>query len=100
MEQRHLILFGPRKAVRESRTRQRLLDLSIKPLAEIAVYKCATTVEKFGARVGKVLAKYKMGKFIQWAIEADPQQKKCCPHRLTWSISTEKVEREKRFVGC
>jgi hypothetical protein len=97
---RYCLCRNPQTAVRESQTRQRLLDLTTKGLAEIAAYKRATTVEKLGARVGKVLAKYKMGKFIQWAIEADPQQEKSCQHRLTWSINAEKVEHEKRFDGC
>jgi hypothetical protein len=97
---RYCLCRNPQTAVRESQTRQRLLDLTTKSLAEIAAYKRATTVEKLGARVGKVLAKYKMGKFIQWAIEADPQQEKSCQHRLTWSINAEKVEHEKRFDGC
>ncbi|WPL17512.1 Transposase [Thiorhodovibrio winogradskyi] len=97
---RYCLCRNPQTAVRESQTRQRLLDLTTKTLTEIAAYKRATTVEKLGARVGKVLAKYKLGKFIQWAIEADPQQEKSCQHRLTWSIKTEKVEHEKRFDGC
>lgn len=41
-----------------------------------------------------------MGKFIHWAIEADPQQEKSARHRLTWSIDVEKVQQEKRFDGC
>jgi transposase len=97
---RYCLCRNPQTAVRESQTRQRLLDLTASALAEVAAYKRATTVEKLGARVGKVLAKYKMGKFIQWAIEADPQQDRSCAHRLIWSINTQKVEREQRFDGC
>ncbi len=97
---RYCLCRNPQTAVRESQTRQRLLDLTTKTLAEIAAYKRATTVEKLGARVGKVLAKYKMGKFIQWAVEADPQHEKSSEHRLTWSIDTEKVRREQQFDGC
>jgi hypothetical protein len=41
-----------------------------------------------------------MGKFIQWAIEADPQQQTSGQHRLLWSIDAEKLEHEKRFDGC
>jgi len=100
LSRRYCLCRNPQTAQRESQTRQRLLDLTTKTLAEIAAYKRATTVEKLGARVGKVLAKYKMGKFIQWAIEADPQQETSCAHRLTWSINAEKVEQERRFDGC
>jgi len=99
-KRRYCLCRNPQTAERESQTRQRLLDLTTTALANIAAYKRATTVEKLGARVGQALAKYKMGKFIQWAIEADPQQEKSCQHRLTWSIDAEKVQREKRFDGC
>ncbi len=59
-----------------------------------------TTVEKLGARVGKVLAKYKMGKFIDWSIDADKANAASRQHRLSWSIDTEKVAHEQRFDGC
>jgi transposase len=97
---RYCLCRNPQTAERESQTRQRLLDLTTTALAEIAAYKRATTVEKLGARVGKVLANYKMGKFIQWAIAADPQQETSRAHRLTWSVNAEKVEQEQRFDGC
>jgi hypothetical protein len=99
-KRRYCLCRNPQTAERESQTRQRLLDLTTTALANIAAYKRATTVEKLGARVGQALAKYKMGKFIQWAIEADPQQEKSCQHRLTWSMDAEQVQREKRFDGC
>jgi hypothetical protein len=97
---RYCLCRNPQTAQRESQTRQRLLDLTTTALADIAAYKRATTAEKLGARVGKILAKYKMGKFIQWSIAADPQQAKSRQHRLAWSIDAEKVEQEKRFDGC
>jgi transposase len=71
-------------------------------LTEIAAYKHkrATTVEKLGARVGKALAKYKMGKFIRWSIDADKEKATSRKHRLVWSIDADKVAQEKRFDGC
>jgi len=69
-------------------------------LQRIANYKQKTTVEKLGARVGKVLAKYKMGKFIRWSIDTDKSQNTSRHHRLSWSIDTEKVAYERRFDGC
>ena len=97
---RYCLCRNPQTAQRESQTRQRLLDLTTTALADITAYKRATTAEKLGARVGKILAKYKMGKFIQWSIAADPQQAKSRQHRLAWSIDAEKVEQEQRFDGC
>ena len=97
---RYCLCRNPQTAQRESETRQRLLDLTATALAEIGAYKRATTVEKLGARVGKVLAKYKMGKFIQWSIEADQTKPTSRTHRLVWSINADKVAQEKRFDGC
>jgi len=97
---RYCLCRNPQTARRESHTRQRLLDLTAAALTEIAVYKRATTVEKLGARVGKVLAKYKMGKFIQWSIDADHEKATSRQHRLVWSIDADKVAQEKRFDGC
>jgi hypothetical protein len=97
---RYCLCRNPQTAERERQTRQRLLDLTTTALADIAAYQRATTVEKLGARVGKILAKYKMGKFIHWSIEADSQQAKSRQHRLTWSIDVDKVAQETRFDGC
>jgi len=97
---RYCLCRNPQTAQRESHTRQRLLDLTATALAEIGAYKRATSVEQLGARVGKVLAKYKMGKFIQWSIEADKEKPTSRQHRLIWSIDAEKVAQEKRFDGC
>ena len=97
---RYCLCRNPQTAQRESETRQRLLDLTATALTEIAAYKRATTVEKLGARVGKALAKYKMGKFIRWSIDADKEKATSRKHRLVWSIDADKVAQEKRFDGC
>jgi transposase len=100
LTRRYCLCRNPQTAEREHQTRQRLLDLTTAALADIAAYQRATTVEKLGARVGKILAKYKMGKFIHWSIEADAQHAKSRQHRLTWSIDADKVAQERRFDGC
>ncbi len=97
---RYCLCRNPLTAQRESDTRQRLLDLTATALEDIAAYQRKTTVEKLGARVGKVLANYKMGKFIQWSIEADKANRTSQKHRLLWSIDTDKVAQEKSFDGC
>jgi len=97
---RYCLCRNPITAQRESDTRQRLLELTATALQGIAAYKRKTTVEKLGARVGKVLAQYKMGKFIRWSIEADPANPTSRKHRLIWSIDTAKVAQEKSFDGC
>jgi hypothetical protein len=46
------------------------------------------------------MRQYKMGKFIQWSIDADPERAKSTAHRLIWSIDADKVAREQQFDGC
>jgi hypothetical protein len=97
---RYCLCRNPQTAQRETKTRERLLTLTTEALAGIAAYKRATTVATLGARVGKVLAKYKMGKFIHWSIDADPDRATSSAHRLIWSIDTDKAAREQWFDGC
>ncbi|HCS89770.1 MAG: transposase [Thiohalocapsa sp. PB-PSB1] len=97
---RYCLCRNPQAAQREHETRGRLLRLTTDALAKIAAYKRAATVETLGARVGRVLAKYKMGKFIQWSVEPDPNRAKSSEHRLHWSIKTDKMAEEQRFDGC
>jgi len=97
---RYCLCYNPATAHREGNTRQRLLTLTETGLKEIENYKRKTTVEKLGARVGKVLAKYKMGKFFHWSIEADESNKTSQQHHLVWLLDTDKVTHEQRFDGC
>jgi hypothetical protein len=97
---RYCLCRNPQTAQRERATRQRLLDLAAAALTKIGAYQRATTVEKLGARVGKVLAKYKMGKFIHWSIDADQNKVTSREHRLIWSLDADKVAQEQRFDGC
>lgn len=99
-ELRHCLCLNPITKVTEGKTRQRLLELTEENLKLIADYKKSTTVEKLGARVGRNLQKYKMGKFIVWSIEADPEKLSSRNHRLTWSLDQEKIDREKALDGC
>ncbi len=93
-------MLYPVTAERETQTRKRLLELTEKALKKIANYKQKASVERLGARVGKVLAKYKMGKFIQWSIEADATHTVSRDHHLSGHIDCQKVDDEKRFDGC
>jgi len=47
--------------------------------------------EKIGARVGRVLQRYKMGKFIDWSVKEG---------QLEWQFDQEKIAAEERFDGC
>jgi len=99
-KQRYCLCRNPATAQQEGETRQRLLELTEAGLHDIAAYKKKTTVEKLGARVGKLVAKYKMGKFIQWSIDADPANAVSRQHRIRWSMDADKIALEKRFDGC
>jgi hypothetical protein len=99
-EKRYCLCRNPVTAQREGETRQRLLELTKDGLEQIANYQRKTTVEVLGARVGKLLAKYKMGKFIHWHVHADPANKTSTAHRLEWHSDEEKIADEARFDGC
>ena len=97
---RYCLCRNPQTAQREGATRERLLALTEAGLKQISHYPRKTTVEALGARVGKLLAQYKMGKFVHWEIQADPQQQKSNAHRLRWHFAEDKIAAEKRFDGC
>lgn len=97
---RYCLCRNQATAQRVRGTRQRLLDLTEDELKNIASYKRKTTVEKLGGRVGKVLAKYKMGKFVNWSVEPDKADGTSRQHRLVWSIDKDKIAKEQSFDGC
>jgi len=97
---RYCLCKNPVTQQKETDTRTRLLKLTKNELKNIANYKKKTTVEKLGARVGKVLARYKMGKFITWSVKADATNLKSNFHELSWEIDQEKIAREEQLDGC
>jgi len=102
--ERYCLCRNPVSAQKETDTRRRLIKLTEEGLKKIAHYKQKTTVEILGARVGKHLAKYKMGKFFQWQVDADPNMdakgKKSQTHTLKWNLNEEKVTAEQSLDGC
>lgn len=98
--ERYCLCRNPLTAKSETETRKRLLGLSEEGLEKIADYKQSTTVEILGARIGKLLAQYKMGKFITWEVVRDGSRKKSKSHLVRWSIDEQKVSREQALDGC
>jgi len=90
-EQRYCLCRNPQTGDRETTTRQRLLDCTRKALDKIVGRKKKGSTEKLSAQVGKILARYKMGKFVQWRIEAG---------RLQWHFDQAHIDQEKLFDGC
>ena len=97
---RYCLCRNPQTAQREGATRERLLALTEQGLNEIGQYKRKTTVAALGARVGKLLGKYKMAKFVHWEIDADTAQPKSNAHQLRWHFDHDKIAAERRFDGC
>jgi transposase len=98
-DRRYCLCRNEATAWHESETRDRLLSLTATALDKIAGYRRKTTSEKLGARVGKVLAKYKTGKFIHWSVEP-AEQAVSAEHRLVWARDEDRITREKRLDGC
>ena len=77
---RYCLCKNAESARKDEKTREKLISLTIKELEGIANYKKKATVEELGARVGKVLQRYKMGKYIKWEVEGDEREKKSNQH--------------------
>lgn len=89
--QRYCLCRNPKSAERETRTRKALLDVTRTALEKISQSKRKGTPEAIGKRVGKVFAKTKMEKFVQWEV------KEGC---LLWSFKEDKVYAEQLLDGC
>jgi hypothetical protein len=60
-------------------------------LDKIAGSKRRASAKTLGARVGRVLERSKMGKFVRWDV---------LDGRLSWSFDQDKIVAEKLFDGC
>ena len=97
---RYCLCKNAESANRDEKTREKLIELTIAGLEEIRDYKKKTTVEVLGARVGRVLQKYKMGKYISWEVEGDKEEEKSTKHKLMWSKKEEAIAKAKELDGC
>ena len=116
LKKRYCLCRNPETAKRETYTRQNLLELTRQKLEAIAQGRSGKKKDKgnqadpdkktkaktgkkakrpspetVGARVGRVLHRYKMGKFVQWSA---PEGK------LEWRFDQDKIKAEERFDGC
>jgi hypothetical protein len=89
--QRYCLCRNPQSGARETNTRQRLLDRTREALDKIVGRKKKGSTEKLSAQVGKILARYKMGKFVDWKVQEG---------RLKWQFNEARIEQEKLFDGC
>ena len=88
---RYCLCKNIESAKRESNTRQALLDKTKEELDKIVKSKRKTTDEKIGERVGKVLARTKMGKFVNYKVTQG---------KFEWNFDEEKINNEKLLDGC
>lgn len=116
LKKRYCLCRNPETAKRETHTRQNLLDLTREALEAIAQGRSiknkqqgvqadpdkkthtktpkktkGPSAETIGARVGRVLQRFKMGKFVEWSA---PEGK------LKWQFDKDKIQAEVRFDGC
>ena len=90
-KRRYCLCRNPETARRETQTRKALLEATRQQLEKSASSKRKAKAEKIGARVGRVLQRYKMGKFVDWSVQEG---------KLRWSFKEEKIAAEERFDGC
>jgi len=88
---RYCLCRNPQSAQREGDTRTALLERTRNELTRIADSKRKAGDDKVGARVGRVLAKTKMGKFVIWQVQDG---------HLAWQFDENKIAAEKCFDGC
>jgi transposase len=90
-KRRYCLCRNPKTAEREGATRERLLERTRAELDQIAGSRRRSSAPKLGARVGRVLERSKMGKFVRWDVTEGG---------LSWSFDQDKIAAEKRFDGC
>ena len=88
---RYCLCRNPESARRETNTRNALLAKTSECLNKIASSKRKTTIEEISSRVGKLLSKTKMGKFITWEVLEE---------KLQWSLKAELIDTEQLIDGC
>ena len=90
-KRRYCLCRNPQTAQRETQTRKALLTATRQQLEKTAAAKRKAKPEKIGSRVGRVLQRYKMGKFVNWSVQEG---------KLQWHFKEEEIAAEERFDGC
>jgi transposase len=90
-QQRYCLCRNPETQARETATRNRLLELTQQGLDKLVKRKKKGTAAKLGSQVGRLLQKYKMGKFFKWEVKEG---------RLEYQLEKEAVAQEQLFDGC
>lgn len=88
---RYCLCRNPKTATKEAKTRKGLIEATRKALDRIAQSKRRSSKEKIAARVGRVLGRTKIGKFVEWQVKEG---------RLKWRFKEGKIEAEELLDGC
>lgn len=88
---KYFLCKNPDKERESKETRRTLIRLTVEGLEKIKTAKKRHDEQKSSARVGKILAKYKVGKFFNWFIKDG---------ELSYQIDENKILLEEEFDGC
>lgn len=89
---RFMLCKNPETLKRSRETRDSLIRRTCDELDKICSSPRKQQRDKKCARIGKVLAKFKVGKFFNWQLDND--------NKLSYSIDREKIRREEALDGC
>jgi len=90
-QRRYCLCRNPKSAAKETATRKALIEAARKELDKIAGSNRKASTEKISARVGRVLEKLKIGKFVEWKVQEG---------KLLWNFKTGVVMAEEVLDGC
>lgn len=88
---RYLLCQNPNTAADEHQTRQALIEQTTHALKKLAASRKKRTEAELGAKVGVILAQWRVAKFFSWHIEKG---------RLVFTIKQELVHTEQAMDGC
>ena len=90
-QKRYCLCRNPDSLARERATRTRLIELTRAGLEKLVQRKRKGTAERLGSQVGRLLQRYKMGKFFQWDVKDG---------RLTYQLQEALVTQEQLLDGA
>ena len=88
---RYVLSRNPIIAEEETTTRQALISKATEAFEKLKNRKKKQTEQELSAAVGKILGRYKVGKFFEWKVDQS---------HLEFSLRAEKIEEEKALDGC
>jgi len=88
---RYMLCRNPATAEKEGRTRDALITRTREAMEKLARSRKRRTPEEWGAAVGKILARWKVGKFFLWRVHQG---------KLEWEVDAKRIDTERSLDGC